>query len=522
MKVALVNPPTLLTIRNVGTMKPSLPLGLAYVAAAARRAGHEVTVIDAIAMAPRETDRDGPIMRIGAGPEEIVAAIPRDTQVIGVGCLFSFLWPSVRRLLQAMRASFPGVPIVCGGEHFSALGERSLREAPIDAIVVGEGEETFVELLAQLEVGDRRFDRIPGLAFLHAGVPFKTPQRARTRNVDEIEPPAWDLFEPDTYNRHGFANGMRLGHSMPILATRGCPYQCTFCTSPSMWTTRWYAREPSRVVDEIQSYYERYRAVAFPFQDLTAIMKRSWVIEFCQELLRRPLRIRWQFPSGTRCEAFDDDVARLMFEAGCRYVSFAPESGSDRIRELLSKRMQRDALYAAVGAAVRAGMHVTCFFMIGSPDETPRDLADTVAMVRALARRGVGDISCHYFYPAPGTALYRELDRAGQLRHDDMELMSTLLNTDLLLDEKHNYCRNLSGRALTAWRYWIFLNFYATRLGASPRLAVEIVNNLLRGRETNKLESMALDVVMKLKLRRAARANDRTGPSAPQPQSPAP
>lgn len=502
MKVTLINPPTLLTLRNIGTMKPSLPLGLAYIAAAARHAGHDVRVLDAIALAPHETEQSGPLMRIGAGPDDIVARIPADTEVIGVSCLFSFLWPLVRELVHRIREAFPDVLIVCGGEHFSALTDRSLAEAPIDVIVVGEGEETFVELLDALTRGDRRFDRLAGLAYRRAGVAHHTPRRARSRAVDDIQPPAWDLFNPDLYNECGFANGMPLGYSMPILATRGCPYQCTFCTSPSMWTTRWYAREPARVVDEMQLYHERYGAVAFPFQDLTAIMKRRWVIDFCREIIRRGLRIQWQFPTGTRCEAFDDEVARLMLRAGCRYLSFAPESGSERIRNLLNKRMKREALLAGVRAAAGAGMHVTCFFMIGVPDDTPADLGETVHMVRDLARLGVGDISCHYFHPAPGIALYRELDKRGRLRHDDDELMSSLLGTDLVLSERHNYCLNMSGKALTAWRYWIFLNFYATRYASRPERALQLISNLARGRQTNKVESMAREFVMKLGLRR--------------------
>ncbi len=509
MKVTLVNPPTILNLRNLGTMKPSLPLGLAYIASAAREAGHDVTVVDAIANAPYETWRDGILFRIGAGVDEIVDAIPEDTEVVGVACLFSFLWPLMRELLAAIKRARPDATLVCGGEHFTALPERSLTEAPIDVVVVGEGEETFVELLAALERGDRRLDRIAGIAFRRGDTVHKTPRRTRRRDVDAITPPAWDLFDPDTYNANDFSLGMRLGYSIPILATRGCPYQCTFCTSPNMWTQRWYARDPVAVADEIETWHRQYGAANFPFHDLTAVIKRQWIVDFCRELLRRDLRIRWQLPVGTRCEAFDDEVAQLMVASGCEYLAFAPETGSERVRDLMKKKMKRESLMEAVEVAVRAGMHVTCYFMIGLPFDTPQDYADTVLLVRELARQGVEDISCHYYYPAPGTQIYRDLLAAGKLKETDQELMSALLNTDWVQRFEHAYCESVSPRELARWRYWIFTNFYGTRLLTRPRAAVSLVANVVQGRETNKLEAFARELRQRLRLRRGDPAGQR-------------
>jgi radical SAM superfamily enzyme YgiQ (UPF0313 family) len=167
----------------------------------------------------------------------------------------------VRELIGDVKRRFPDLPLACGGEHVTAMPELSLFPAPADVLVLGEGEETFGEWLATLERNDRRWDRIPGLAFRRAGAVVQTPRRTRVRNVDAIAWPAWDLFRPDIYDKDDFSLGMRLGVSMPILGTRGCPYQCTFCTSPNMWTTRWYARNPRDVVDEIQTYHEQLGAV---------------------------------------------------------------------------------------------------------------------------------------------------------------------------------------------------------------------------------------------------------------------
>lgn len=500
MQITLIHPPTLLNLGTVGTAKPTLPIGLAYIAAAARAAGHTVRVVDAIAMAPYETWRDGELSRVGADVAAIVAAVPDDTEVIGIGCMFSFIWPGVRELVHALRARFPAATIIAGGEHLTALPVRSLAEAPIDYAVLGEGEETFVELLDVLGRGGDPAG-VAGIAFRRDGTVHQTPRRARIRAIDDIAWPAWDLFQPDVYNAHRFSLGIRLGYSMPILATRGCPYRCTYCTSPQMWTTRWVARDPVRLVDEIEAYHQRYGATSFLFHDLTAVIRRDWMTAFCEELLRRGLAVSWQLPAGTRCEAFDQPLAALMVRAGCRYLCFAPESGSDELRTRVQKRLDRDVLLNAVRAAVAAGMHVTCFLMIGVPDETTASLRDTERLARTLAREGIEDISCHYFYPAPGSQLYHELAAQGRLTGDDTELMAPLLISNLLLPPERCYTTHVSHRELSRWRLRIFASFYGTRYFTRPRALLQLAANIARDRETNKLEAFAREMRIRLRLR---------------------
>jgi radical SAM superfamily enzyme YgiQ (UPF0313 family) len=238
----------------------------------------------------------------------------------------------VRELLHKLRAAFPKVAIVCGGEHFTAVPELSMEQAPIDFLVLGEGEETAVALFRALELGlDHAV--IPGIVYRAAdGTVQKNPRRDRIKNVDQIPWPAWEYFDIEAYSSNRLVSGIYYGKTVPILATRGCPYQCTYCSSPNMWTTRWFAREPKDVIDEIETYHKRYGATNFPFQDLTAILKRDWVVDFCNEVERRGLKITWQLPAGTRSEIIDEEVASLLVRSGCRSLNFAPESGSERTR----------------------------------------------------------------------------------------------------------------------------------------------------------------------------------------------
>ena len=129
---------------------------------------------------------------------------------------------------------------------------------------------------------------------------------------------------------------------MPILATRGCPYQCTFCSSPTMWTTRYIMRNPKDIVDEIEWLVKKYDANDFEFFDLTAIIKKSWMLAFCKELRERKIgNITWQLPVGTRSEALDKETLQAIYDSGCAYICYAPESGSEK--SLRSKAQSQSA-----------------------------------------------------------------------------------------------------------------------------------------------------------------------------------
>ena len=125
---------------------------------------HVVNVVDALGEAPEQMIPDGDIWRLGLTPEEIIARIPADTQAIGITSMWSYSWPIVRELIGKVKAAFPKVPIVCGGEHFTAVPDLSMEQSPADFLVLGEGEETAVALFRALELGlDHTV--IPGIAF---------------------------------------------------------------------------------------------------------------------------------------------------------------------------------------------------------------------------------------------------------------------------------------------------------------------------------------------------------------------
>ena len=286
----------------------TLPIGPAYLAATLEKAGYSVGIIDAIGEGIYQIVRSrcGDYNLQGLSTNEIIARIKPETRVLGVSMMFSQEWLEHRSFIRAVRQAFPKLTIVAGGEHPTAVPEHVLRDCPeIDYLVAGEGELTFLELVHGIMHG-RDIGGIPGVSFIdRAGQFVATGLSRRIVDIDNLPPPAWHLCNVENYFIDNWTMGIAMGHNMPILATRGCPYQCTFCSNPTMWTTRYKMRDVGRVVDEIEFLIKQYKANSIDFFDLTAIVKKEWIIAFCKELKRRNINIAWQLPSGTRSEALD-------------------------------------------------------------------------------------------------------------------------------------------------------------------------------------------------------------------------
>jgi anaerobic magnesium-protoporphyrin IX monomethyl ester cyclase len=294
----------------------------------------------------------------------------------------------VVRLINRIRGRFPSAKIVIGGEHVTSMPEFSLLSSKADVAVLGEGEETIVELAHALRAG-RPLDGIVGVAHRAADCVKVNSRRERQTDIDKIATPDWDSFSLATYHENRFVGGMYSSRmTVPILATRGCPYQCTYCSAPNMWLPRWIPRDPVKVVDEIEGYVKRYGAGNFPFQDLTAIIQKDWIKAFCEELIRRKLNVLWQLPTGTRSEAIDPEVANLLREAGMTSMAYAPESGSDHTRRLIKKKMTAPKLFQSIDAAAGAGLNVTVFLVIGFPHDQPEHLAENLPFIDELANHG--------------------------------------------------------------------------------------------------------------------------------------
>ena len=491
--LTLINPPGLKTFSGLNMHTPNPPLGLAYVAAALKEAGEPYSVIDATGEAldavspyPDRTD----FMVQGLVIDEIVDRIPAESDVIGLSCMFSTLWPLTRRVAEGARERFPDALLVLGGEHGTAVPEHALENSPFDVVVLGEGEETFLNLLDTRRKGAPLAD-VPGIAFHGEGGIVRTGLSPRRRDVDSIPLPDWDSFPIEEYIDRHQINGINLGRSMPILGTRGCPFKCTFCSNPGMWTQRWIPRNPKLLADEMELYHRRYGVTNFDFQDLTAIVKRQWIVDFCTELIDREVDFTWQMPSGTRSEVFDAEVADLLYRSGCRALAFAPESGSREILKAVKKEVDLDHMLVAMRAAVKRGLKLSCFIVVGFPQDTPKTHRQTTRLIRKMAVLGVHDVAVSKFVPYPGSQLFKQLQAAGKLELDDEFFVSPM---DFYTDKAPSYSDAVPTKRLYRTMLWMFVNFYVISFAVRPLRVLRVLAKVVfKGTEETRYAKWLAD-----------------------------
>jgi radical SAM superfamily enzyme YgiQ (UPF0313 family) len=474
------------------------PIGLAYIAAALREAGHEVVIIDGIGEKPLQSVPIAyNLVLRGLTFAEICARIPKDAGLIGVSGMFSSEWIHIREMINQISAAHPSIPMVAGGEHFTAEPAVSMKQcAGLSVCVLGEGEETIVEVAAALEKrGDLKL--VKGLALRDVDGVLHTGERPRIRSVDAIAKPAWDLIPLKAYWENSLSYGVNRGMSMPMLASRGCPYQCTFCSNPVMWTTRWIARTPALVLDEIEDYVKRFGISNVDFYDLTAIVKRDWILEFSKGLVARKLGITWQLPSGTRSEAIDAEVSKWLYASGCRNMNYAPESGSAASLERMKKKVSIPKLTASLRDAVKAGLNVKINIIIGMPDDTHLDTWKTLWFLVKMSWHGAHDVSVGAFSPYPGSELYARLVKEGKITHDD-EYFSKLAYVDIT--ETVSYTNYISSRWLRIYNWLGFAVFYGSNYLFRPARFLKTLRNLKSGHHESRGEMALSGILSRMKL----------------------
>lgn len=480
----------------LATHGPTPPLGAAYVAAALREAGHEVELIDgageAIDQLAEVESPVGTLERIGLAPEEVVERIRPDVNVVGISTMFLHEWPTVRTLAALVKERFPDVFLVLGGENATAFAPYILEQSPaVDGCVMGEGEATMVTVADHLARG-RPVGGLEGLMVREApgGEAVDTGLSIRLGKQelgDRIPRPAWDLVPLQNYWDHYPFFGVHRGRGMQVLGTRGCPYRCSFCSSPQMWTTKYVTRDPEDVADEIGEYVRDYGIENVNFVDLTAATNRKWTLGLCDALEARDFDIEWQLPSGTRVEAIDREVLERLYATGCRNITFAPESGSERLLGIMDKRVKLPKVLEAVEDSSDIGLHSLVNILIGHPEERWSDLRQSVRFLLQAAWRGCSDTAVMMFCPYPGSADFERLVASGEHVIDDEAYYVGLSRGS---SSHQSWNPDISARKLRLMQLFMISAFYVTQWVRRPWRVISFLRSLLTGSEETYLEQM--------------------------------
>ena len=276
-----------------------------------------------------------------------------------------------------------------------------------------------------------------------------------------------------------------------------------------MWGTSWRPRDPRLVADEIETYIDEYGANDFQFEDLTAVTRKKWVLEFCREILQRGLKITWQLPSGTRSEAIDAEAAKAMYASGCRQFTYALESGSEVVLERIKKRIRLDRAFASADAAMSVGVRVQAAFIVGFPGETWPQVWQTYRAILRCAMAGFHEINVTGLQPLPNTELFHQLNEQREIVLDD-EYFDSIFGY-LGIWQQRSWNDRISSTTLRLVILASLASFFTLSYLRRPRRLLTLVRSLSATQTQGKLPRILKGMVKEAREIRRAKRVTQTG-----------
>lgn len=352
------------------------PLGLGYIVAYLKSHGISAELVDCTFMKQEKA-----LKRI------------RNTNptIVGIQTMFS-MKEKTMEFAELLRKDCE--LLVVGGPLATSNPEEFIDS--FDVVAIGEGEQTMLEL-AQAVENHSDFNDIRGIMFKEKGRIVATPARDFVDDLDKIPFPSRELFDNQAYKNYYSRN---FGYTTTaIITSRGCPFQCDFCSRPIFGNT-FRSRTANNIVQEVEAVQKLgYQRVWFADDCFT--LNRGRLMKICEELNRRNIMIGWECLS--RVDTVDLSVAEKMKNAGCARVFFGIESGNNRILKIMKKQATVEQAKKAVHTFKRTGIQVGAFFILGYPGESEETILDTVNFASSLP---LDYLSFTFPYPIPGTPLY--------------------------------------------------------------------------------------------------------------------
>jgi anaerobic magnesium-protoporphyrin IX monomethyl ester cyclase len=366
---------------------PSPPLGLAYLAAALEKAGVAVEILDLV---------------VHPYSDKMMASCLARFKPHFVGTTsVTMTFDNAMQVIKDVKKINPEILTVMGGPHATFCAQETLEQHPeLDLIVIGEGEDTVVEL-AQSTAGDIDWSGIQGIAYRDGSKVITTQPREPIQDLDTLAAPA----------RHLLPLGRYRALRMPISMTtsRGCPFKCIFCVGRKMVGAKVRYRNADNVVDELE-YLKQLGFHQINIADDLFTSNKKHCLAVCDEILRRKLQVNWT--SFARVDTVSLDVLIQMKAAGCSGVSFGIETGNPEIMKTIKKGITLEQVTKAVELCNQAGVSPFASFILGLPGETPETIKETMAFGKKLKDMGLA-FGFHLLAPFPGTDVRTNSDAYG-------------------------------------------------------------------------------------------------------------
>jgi radical SAM superfamily enzyme YgiQ (UPF0313 family) len=314
--------------------------------------------------------------------------------VVGITAL-STTYSSSLKVARIVKSINPNVKILFGGVHPNICFDQVIPEPDIDYIILGEGEYSVVELIEALYQKKIDLSLIDGLAWKSESNVIVNNKRARIDDLDSLP----------FVNRELMINWQKLSlHSLStMIASRGCPYHCTFCSNVSLWGRKVKYRSVANIIEELMLLREKYHIHSFSFWDDTFTSNKALTKELCNALVSDKLNKNLIWECYTRVNVIDEELLHVLKNAGCYAVYVGVESGSQRILNIIKKQITKEQVRSAAKLIKDIGLYFGTFFMVGNPYETEDDIKQTISFIEELDPDYVNLCT---FMPYPGTELF--------------------------------------------------------------------------------------------------------------------
>jgi anaerobic magnesium-protoporphyrin IX monomethyl ester cyclase len=408
-RIALVNPP----YPKGAPQSLFLPLGLSYLAAVLEENQHDVSVID--------------LQITNLNHKQLESELSHsDADIVGVTTSTLTYWPAVE-VVKTSKKILPNALTILGGPHVTALPEQTLTESQeVDIVVRGEGEKTMLELADHANKIDY-FSEIDGITYRKNGLIHQNKDRAFGENLDDLPHPAYKFFPLEKYSMAG-------KNYLPIMTSRGCPFQCTFCLASKMCGTRFRTRSPKKVMEELEWLRDTHHADVVAFYDDTFTVDKKRASEICDLIKSHSFDLPWD--CRTRVDQINKEILVKLRDANCKLVHFGVESGSQVMLDAMKKHTTVEKNAWAIKLAKEVGIGVAISVVVGYPGETEQMLKQTFDFIKKTKPDFV--YVCQAI-PYPGTELIDILKMKGWKVSSDwnhFDEQSPVFNNPLLSPEK--------------------------------------------------------------------------------------
>ncbi len=338
--------------------------------------------------------------RIEKNPHEMLFNNLHDALCLGISVITGTPIKDAVKVSRRVKALFPHVKIVWGGWHPSILPEQCLREGFADAVVVGQGELTFLEVLDRI-AESKSLEGVEGCIFKEGDEIHTNPIR-KFVDIGNFPPYDYDLVPLEHYFR---LKGMR---QIDFYSSQGCPYRCAFCADPYVYNRRWSGLKGSRLLSDVFDAVKKYQAQDVLFQDENFFANQKRVLEFVAGIRHSGLRFTWAATSrADQVVKLDDVMLKDIADSGCRKIMIGAESGSQELLEKIKKDTLAEEALISAEKLHRANIGAAFGFIVGFPEEDFKDTMLTLKTIKAIkAIDSRFDFNIFFFTPYPGTELY--------------------------------------------------------------------------------------------------------------------